>query len=275
MQFLITTRITREVGHFVEVLDGIRWLRVPQATISFGYRGKFTVTCRAEVDSESRGSLDELHMYRTYIELEDRKTTHGHLVSVNVGAIHRDRDNYVEESGKYKSIARRFVRHHVGITEFEFQFSVLNATREDEGMFTCAMERKHDKSFVSAYVRQGSLNSKPLIEFIPCEAHSFAKTTLALVAEKEKETCFRCRGYALPLPRIGLYKDGKRVKRNAKILFDNHVNVADGGLAEVTYTFLEPTFADAGLYECRVENRKGSAIFNFNFVIAWFYKAIN
>ena len=268
MQYLVTTRITREITTKVDILDGIHWIRTPPPTISFGYNGQFTVTCRAEIDSESQSpSLDELHMYRTYIEREGRNDRWGRLVSVNCGAIHRARDNYVEESGKYKQVGRRFVKRKLGIAVFELVFSVRNATREDQGMYSCAMERLEDTAFVSTWVTQDRLETKPLAEFIPCEAHSFNKERTSLIAESRKETCFRCRGFGYPQPEVAILKKGIPLEVSDKILMDRHVNVADGGLAEVTYTFLDPTYEDNGNYACAVKNQMGEALFPFNFLV--------
>lgn len=272
MQYTVTTRILRDTPYQVDILDGIHWLQVPPPEISFGYNGEFTVTCRVEIDSESiqhHRSLDELHMYRTSLQNDDRKSKLAHLASSNIGAIHRDRDNYVEKSGKYKQIGRRFVRNRMGIVGFELIFRVANATQEDQGMFSCAMERVQDKAYVSTWVRQAGVEIKPMVEFLPCEAHSFDKEKEVLNAEAGKETCFRCRGIGFPRPEVSVYRDGVPLMPNSKLLVDRYVNVADGGMAEVTYTFLNPTYEDNGAYECRAEREREQASFPFNLVFVW------
>lgn len=75
-------------------------------------------------------------------------------------------------------------------------------------------------------------------------------------------TCVRCRVYDRRLARIHLTKNNIAVLRSDNFLqLDEHLNVADGGLSELTLTFLQPSIASdvAGQYTCSVAHG-GSAV---------------
>ncbi len=266
MQYQIDVNIDANVPYKRDYMDGIRWVTRPPPTISFGYKGQFEVGCSSILDSESKFFLDEMHLYRTYLERRKKGHRIGTLTSVKCGTVHRNSNNYLEKSGKYTFEGKRNVMKH-GYVKYHVMLGVRNATREEQGMYTCALERKNDRTYVSSWVRQGNLHTKPFIEFLPCEGGKFNEAKEMLHFLHHKETCFRCRGYGYPLPVISVFKDGKLVRTSQGVIVNHHVNVPDGGLAEVTYTFLNPSYQHAGQYFCSAVNNKGEAGFKFHLVI--------
>jgi hypothetical protein len=263
MQYQIELKIESDTPFHREYLDGMRWVSKPPPQISFGYHGEFAVECSTILDTESKYFLDELHLYRTYLERRRKHDRVGKIVSVSCGRVHRGSSNYLEDSGKYTSEGKRDVLKH-GYVKYHVMLGVRNATREEQGMYTCALERKHDRTYVSSWVRQGSLHSKPYVEFLPCEGGKFNHEKEMLHFIKHQETCFRCRGYGYPLPEIKVLKDGEVLQSAKDLIVDQHVNVPDGGLSEITYVFLNPHFRHAGKYECIATNSKGHAFVNFH-----------
>jgi len=68
-------------------------------------QGTLTVSCAVKMESESSRFTDELNIYRSYLERQSSRPTSGsqraQLMSANCGKIHKDRDNYMEQAGKY------------------------------------------------------------------------------------------------------------------------------------------------------------------------------
>ena len=59
------------------------------------------------------------------------------------------------------------------------------------------------------------------------------------------------------------------VKNQTTLLIDRHVNVPDGGLSEVTYTYLRPHRRHSGDYRCVAENSEGRAYVDFKIEVEW------
>jgi hypothetical protein len=56
-----------------------------------------------------------------------------------------------------------------------------------------------------------------------------------------RTTCVRCRVYDRKVNKIRVTRNNEIVRRSDSIQLDDHLNVADGGLSELTLTFLNPT----------------------------------
>ena len=76
--------------------------------------------------------------------------------------------NIYKLSDRYIYRASRKLRGAGGKYKYEMSVTVLNATREDEGMYTCRMERQEDRAYVSSWVTQGSRQTAPTVELISC-----------------------------------------------------------------------------------------------------------
>ena len=53
------------------------------------------------MESESSRFTDELNIYRSYAERPTSRSARAQLMSANCGKIHKYRDNYMEQAGKY------------------------------------------------------------------------------------------------------------------------------------------------------------------------------
>ena len=71
-------------------------------------------------------------------------------------------------SDRYIYRASRKLRGAGGKYKYEMSVTVLNATRGDEGMYTCRTEREEDRAYVSSWVTQGSRQTRPTVELISC-----------------------------------------------------------------------------------------------------------
>lgn len=266
MQYQVDTKIDIATPYRREKLDGVRWASDVKPAVYFDFEGQFHITCNALLDTESLGFLDELHLYRTHYNEDRRRHTSRHLVSYSCGMIHRDRDNYSEKGGNHAFTGRRHVLKH-GYIRYHVSLTVSNATRDDQGMYTCALERANDRSYVSSWTQQGETISKPLVELFPCEEHRFNVARRVLHVMEWQETCFRCRAYGYPGARIQVTRDGRRLRSSHTMIVDYHMNVEEGGLEEVTVTLLRPTHIDGGTFECIASNEKGPSKYSFRVII--------
>ena len=269
MQFQIDTVISAPSTYNINILDGIRWTSEVKPVMSFGYLGSFDITCSAILDTESNGFLDELNLYRSRYE-HHRKQTSRHLSSGNCGKIHRDRnpDFYSEKAGKYSMSGWRHEMKH-GYLKYHINFTVRNATREDQGMYTCALDRAYDRAYMSSWTQQGQDIEPPLVEFYPCEEHRFNLRRQVLHIMYHQETCFRCRAYGHPGKKksILILRDDIPMYSSYNRIVDYHNSIAEGGLTEVTVTFLNPSNDDMGAYQCIAKNHHGEDTFDFRITL--------
>jgi hypothetical protein len=71
------------------------------------------IHCVVRMESESSRFTDELNAYRTYVDrkrLKNGTVGRQELMSSGCGKIHRDREDYAEEGGRYISQGRRVER---------------------------------------------------------------------------------------------------------------------------------------------------------------------
>jgi len=68
-------------------------------------QGTLTVSCALKMESESSRFTDELNIYRSYLDRQSggrwSRSGRPQLMSANCGKIHKYRDNYLEQAGKY------------------------------------------------------------------------------------------------------------------------------------------------------------------------------
>ena len=192
----------------------------------------------------------------------------GNILSTGVGQIHKARNNYAEESGAYIIIGSRTelpLRYY----RYEVTVRVHNATRKDQGAYACSMEREQDRMFASSWIREGRPHRRPSLELIACESNVMTKRRhdvhqrYKLTLSVGRETCIRCRAFGYPMPELSLSKDGRHVTSDPRHDVDVHVNVADGGLRELTYSLRRPTFADSGNYVCHARHHSGEETVGF------------
>jgi len=68
-------------------------------------QGTLAVSCALKMESESVRFTDELNIYRSYLDRQPgrprSRSGRRQLMSANCGKIHKYRDNYMEQAGKY------------------------------------------------------------------------------------------------------------------------------------------------------------------------------
>ena len=195
-----------------------------------------------------------------YISLVNIFTQVGIIRSTGIGQIHDSRPNYAEESGAYMTIGSR-TQLPMYYYRYEVTIRVHNATRKDEGAYACSMERAHDRAFASAWVREGHSHRRPALQLEACENNVMTSRRrrdqsyhYKIEVSLGRETCMKCRSYGYPMADLRLSKEGSDVPIDSKHNVDVHVNVADGGLRELTYTLRRPSHNDRGNYECHVHH---------------------
>lgn len=278
-QYQLDTHIDGLTASKTDVLDGILWTAIPERIITFNDLGQLSVLCSARLESESSRFTEELNIYRSYLEKNQLNGTI-QVSSVGTGKIHKERDNFVEEAGKYLYKGRREVmisQRRVQHILYEVSFTVLNGSQDDVGVYTCAAERARDRTYVSSLVKVQQ-HQKPTLILVACgeEAvnqatpHSSESRRVVVHLIENMITCVRCRVFDYEAAWNAKYFDGKRaitLKRDghsvdrstAWILLDWHLNVADGGLMELTITFRKPSAErDEGVYQCIASNSLGS-----------------
>jgi len=102
------------------------WARALQGTLA--------ISCAVKMESESSRFTDELNIYRSYLDGASSGRSswatragsgHAQLMSANCGKIHKDRDDYMEQAGKYTYEGhRRQVPGSRGHVLYEVSFKV-------------------------------------------------------------------------------------------------------------------------------------------------------
>lgn len=244
------TKIDRTTPYSRENIDSINWITSPPTSLSVPSSGGLLfVQCVDILDDESHSFTDELRLYRTNFVKGHRNHQHEPLESVGCGVIHRDMNNYVEEAGRLMNVGRRSKLSY-GYFRYEVSIRVENSIKDDQGMYVCSLERKHDRLYTSSWVGHGDINMHPIVWIISCEAQSTRRTPFTLHLTRGRTTCLRCRGVGYPIPKLIMHKNRKVLRENKHLSFDSHLNVADGGIAEITYTFWDPSPRDEGDYTC-------------------------
>jgi hypothetical protein len=269
-QYQLDTVIDKPTERANETLDGIIWQRAPPSNISF--TPELTVLCEVKLESESSRFTDELNIYRNYlVNTVGSGGSSGipQLTSAGCGKIHKDRDNYAEEAGKYTYEGRRRVlTEKRGQVVYEASFKIRSGTQDDIGVYTCAAERARDRTYVSSWVHPQTF--RPVLIFLPCNDATSSNANARLYQVSvvaHRPTCVRCRVYGFRSTPITLTKNTGNVQSSATVLLDSHMNVADGGLNELTVNFLDPTQTDAGQYQCSVGNGAGREIVQFRLTV--------
>lgn len=104
-QYQLDTVIDQPTERSHDQLDGIIWLRTPPANTKF--TPQLAVSCAVRMESESSRFTDELNIYRSYLDGAPRRpwaksrSGRARLMSANCGKIHKARDDYMEQAGKY------------------------------------------------------------------------------------------------------------------------------------------------------------------------------
>ncbi|ELT94173.1 hypothetical protein CAPTEDRAFT_214147 [Capitella teleta] len=263
MQYHLTSIISNPTERHLEKLDGIVWKDVPQRSMFFEQSQTVTISCVADFESYS-GETDELRLLRTQIE-RIRKNRYGFIKTVPCGFVATRYGEYWEETSKVW-LTSRVLELDNGANRFNFTFKISNASQEDQGIFTCAAEREHDKTFVSSWVKQGRPGSKPLIELVPCDGTNFQDRTARnqITLKKQNPNCIRCRSFGYPNARMNFKKAGTILNPTPNLHLDFHNYLMKGGVPELTLTFWNPNERDAGIYSCEAENEMGSVSVPFN-----------
>lgn len=273
-QYQLDTIIDDNTENKTEYLDGIIWRKNPPSTITFTPLGQLSVTCAVTMESISpKRFTDQLHIYRSYLDRKDAAAlqfNNNQLMSIGCGKIYNDKENYTEASGKYTYSGNRSSKNSTGRDKttmslyYDVSFQVLNGSQDDIGVYTCAGERIRDRTYISSWVRLVELQ-RPAFIFVACDESTLNRSAIIrgeninrVKLTSNVIACVRCRAYDYLTTRINLRKDGEIVQSSTSTtILDWHLNVADGGLSELTITFLQPNTQDVGVYECFVKNDSG------------------
>ena len=231
---------------------------------------------RESEDSNGKYAPDQLVMYKTHIQPPpgggDKR--YGYLDSTTVAETHKGddtKDGGAEESGKYLVLSKRHELSY-GYVKYEVGMKVVNSTSVLQGMYACGLSRKHDRTFVAAWVRQGIPEANPMVEIKPCASARFLNwedKPFVVETTRGQPTCVRCRASGYPAPDVTLWKSGVRVESNhaAHVHVDKHINGPDGGLPEVTLNLFRVSEKDAGLYICTTGTGRHDVAVNFKIVV--------
>ncbi|ELT87400.1 hypothetical protein CAPTEDRAFT_191591 [Capitella teleta] len=221
MQYHLTSIIPGPTERHLEQLDGIVWENVPRRSIVFEQSETVIISCVADFESYS-GYTDEMHLFSTQFT-RIRKNRYGFIKTRSCGHVHPAGDPFWEEA-KNLWLTGSVLELDNGANRFNFTIKISNASRENQGIFTCAAEREHDKTFVNSWVKQGRPGSKPLVELVPCDGTNLKDETVPyqIKLKKRKPTCIRCRSFGYPDARMNFKKAGTILNRTPNIHLDFH-----------------------------------------------------
>jgi len=92
-------------------------------------QGTLAVSCALKMESNSSRFTDELNIYRSYLDRQRSRSwarsSRPQLMSANCGKIHKYRDNYMEQAGKYTYKGhRQLVPRSSGHVVYQVSFTV-------------------------------------------------------------------------------------------------------------------------------------------------------
>lgn len=259
-QYLVTTIVTGQRPVLDRSIDSIHWIKMPKLVQPFGYDRVLRIGCSVVLDSESMVHVDELHMY--HIARVKNKAT-----EMSIGKIHRERDNYVEKAGRFLYAGTRTPLPQ-NYTSYDVSVTAANASRLDEGVYVCGIERAADKAFVYGIAQEFPNHFlAPEMEILPCEhLDTYNRDKQIITLTTNKQTCIRCRAFGIPKPHVVITRGNRTINTPGINSGDHshvstHINVPDGGVVEVTYTIHKPdkTIHGASNYQCQASNQKSGS----------------
>ena len=159
---------------------------------------------------------------------------------------------------------------------YEVKLRSSNATKDLEGVYQCGIQRQFDKLYIiSSVTMSGNVSpftQHPRAEVVSCERTNYDPLNEHIRFTRGRETCIRCRGIGYPIPSVGIYNHkGDELKTTRGVSVTKYINVADAGIAEATYTWLNPSASlfnrPNEYYSCRAINDKGSSNIQFKILL--------
>jgi hypothetical protein len=160
-----------------------------------------------------------------------------------------------EQSGAVRQFAVRTIvngRHAI----FDVSLQMTAATAAVDGVFQCAVERQAARAYTISVVTACPPNSslpappsplpeRPRVTLTPCRRADYDPGRTLLKMAERKTACLRCRALGYPPPSVALFRQtnwsklesAEEVTAKDDVLVHKYVNVAEGGIAEATYTF--------------------------------------
>ena len=147
-----------------------------------------------------------------------------------------------------------------------------NASKDLEGIYQCGIERQYDKLFViSSVTIKGNLSPfshLPRADLVSCENTKYDALNEHIIFSPKRATCVRCRGFGYPPPEVAIYNHRDEeviISRSGSVT--KYINVADAGVPEATYTWINPAkllFQNSReYYTCRATNDRASSNVRF------------
>ena len=198
--------------------------------------------------------------------------------------IHQDEESHAEESPDKTRIFQAIRKklhdnnrepHH---TIYEVKMRTSNASKDLEGVYQCGIERQYDKLFViSSVAVKGNISPFPQLpkaDLVSCENTNYDPLNEHISLSPDRPTCVRCKGFGYPPPSVGIYnyKDQEvHLSRSSRGSVTKYINVADAGISEATYTWINPSQhmfqTSKDYYTCRATNDFGSRNVRFRILL--------
>ena len=264
-QYQLHTRLEEDVEDLTENINSPEWMIVPPRTREFKLGDKMETQCKTFIkDEKDTYYMSEMVMFQGKPIRRDNKT----LVFYDaVAIIRKDVGNFKEENEGTTYIARRERLNQDGDVTYDLEVRVDETSMENRGIYMCQMERENDKAFYlsSTNIENGAslYPSAPYAELRVCHDGQPVNDGDEIAFWRKREYCLRCQGLGYPQPNVAIYRGNVELTDQENISVFKFINVADGGIPEAIYLFLDPLENLNGNYPCRATNENGSDQLNF------------
>lgn len=253
-------------------IDSPEWIAVPAPKVYYRETESLKVHCKVFVPMENPKVVNELTMYRVGMMGEkEAEPLNFRLDFQNVISVHKETSNSAEKNGPtlLQGSRRDIGRGHA---IYDVKFRTKNATRFYQGVYLCALERQHDKLFLTSYVTPSGSPSPypnyPIVDLKSCQKSNYDPLNFMVEFHVDQVTCIRCLGIGWPTPEVALYdSQDHEILPTENITVTKYINVADARVAEATYTFRRPSLNTSGKYACQARNDHASRAMSFRILV--------
>jgi len=307
-QFQLRTVIAQRTDFKLDNINSPEWLIMPPAELWFNdSHGRLDVKCAVFMPKDTSGFTNELIMYRATpmpnnpLKMDISTVVRIHKDTQNFAERQMDATLF----GRRHLTPAGHMIYQVGFTARNATASfdgIYQCGVERQSDRLIAISTVTSSATVSTSSASSSTRHRPLIpgephvELVSCERGNYDKQRETLTLSEGAATCFRCRAIGQPRPEVSIHRGndksaaragragyervmvtglrksktgfGARVAADEDVAVNTYVNVADAGIAEITYTIHRTrSVVHSGRYVCMASNSVATTRVQFSVVV--------